>query len=160
MKTSIKLLIVGIALLFFASCKKDSNEKLPDGAILKVQVTFNGDFDSQVAGLTFHAEKSSNNYIDIINEKTGNKSSAPVLSNTNFTPGETISFRSVDKIKMVNVYLTIGPKISDPGTAGNLSVTVKIYMDGVLKDSKTHNYDQRFDINPTPKQFDYSITAN
>lgn len=162
MNNNIRLITIGLALILFAAgCKKDADEKTGGKeAMLKVEVTFNGDLATQVAALTFHAEKNSSTYIDIVNDKTGQKTSAPVLSNTDFTPGETISFHSVKAINVVNIFLTIGPKISVPGPDGNFSATIKVYLDGVLKDIKTLSYDQSFSNSPDPKQWDYKIAAN
>jgi hypothetical protein len=127
---------------------------------MKMEVSYTGDLQSQVAVLTFLAVNAENSLINMVNENTGNSSAGPLLQNNDFFLNNKIIFHSVDKIASTNIMLSISPKVYETTPENNLNITIKIYFDGKLTDSQTVSYVQVFNgTSHTPKDFDYRIAV-
>ena len=127
---------------------------------MKMEVSYAGDLQSQVAVLTFLAVNGENSLINIVNEKTGNASAGPFLQNEDFDTSKMISFHTVDKVSSASIMLSLSPKVYVTTPENNLSITIKIYFDGKLADNQTFSYDQVSDgTSHTPKDFDYKISV-
>ena len=161
MKTKIQIVaFIGFAILFFSSCSKQKNQPETKQAILKMEVSYTGDIQSQVAVLTFLAVNPGNGLVNILNENTGIASAGPFIQNEDFDSSKLISFRSVDKVSSASLTLAISPKVYVTSPENSLSITIKIYFDGKLADNQTFFYDQVSDgVSHTPKDFDYTITV-
>ena len=162
MKTKIKILsCIMSAILFFSSCSKQKSETENKQAMMKMEVSYTGDIQSQVAVLTFLAVNSSNTLINILNENTGIASAGPFLQNEDFPASKIISFHSVDKVASTSIMLSLSPKVYETTSGNNLTITIKIYFDGKLADNQTFSYDQLSDgtLN-TPLDIDYIVPVH
>ena len=161
MKTRIQIIgFITVAILFFSSCSKKKNQPETKQAILKIEVSFTGDIQSQVAVLTFLAVNPGNGLVSILNENTGIVSAGPFIQNEDFDSSKIISFHSVDKVSSASLTLSISPKVYETSPENNLGINIKIYFDGKLADNQTFSYDQASDGNfTTPKDFDYTVTV-
>ena len=162
MKTKFQsIAIITLAIFIFSSCSKHKDQpNVTKQAIMKMEVSYTGDLQSQVAVLTFLAVNSENSLINIVNENTGNSSAGPFLQNADFSSNNNISFHTVDKISSVSIMLSLSPKVYTTTLENNLSITIKIYFDGKLADNQTFSYDQVSDgTSNTPKDFDYKISV-
>ena len=163
MKTKIQSTVfIAFVIFFFSSCSKHGDQ--PDAnklAIMKMEVSYSGDIQSQVAVLTFLAVNANNtNAIDIVNENTGAVSAGPFLQNADLISDTVTSFHSVEKVSYVSVMLALSPKVYETTLENNLSITIKIYFDGKLTDNQTLSYDQVSDgTSSTPKDFDFKVTV-
>ncbi|MDQ2719399.1 MAG: hypothetical protein M3Z26_06500 [Bacteroidota bacterium] len=164
MKTKITILaLITFTLLILSSCgkKADGISKDNNQAIMKMEVTCNGDIQSQVAVLTFLTVNANNSLVNIITENTGNSSAGPFLQNADFSATNTISFHSADKVSSVSIMLALSPKNYATTPDKNFSMTIKIFFDGKLKVNQTFSFDKVSDgNNQTPKDFDYKVTVN
>jgi hypothetical protein len=160
-KSALALII--LSLTIFSSCgKKDDHPSLQNKqAIMRMEVTVNGDIQSQVAILTFLTVNSEGDLITIINDTTGVITAGPFLQNSDFSDHKLISFHSVKKVSSVSVMLAISPKVYATSPDQNFSMIIKIYFDGKLKDNQTFSYDQLSGgAFTTPKDFDYKVAVN
>lgn len=162
MKTKIKIIAFVVStVLLFSSCSKGKNHSEAKQAIIKMEVSYKGDIQSQVAVLTFLAVNSNNDLISILNENTGIASAGPFLQNEDFDSSKTISFHSLDKITSASIMLSVSPKVYTTTSDNSLAVTIKIYFDGKLADNQTFSYDQLSDgSSHTPKDFNYTVTVH
>jgi hypothetical protein len=127
---------------------------------MKMEVSYTGDLQSQVAVLTFLAVNAENSLINMVNENTGNSSAGPLLQNNDFFLNNKIIFHSVDKIASTNIMLSISPKVYETTPENNLSIGIKIYFDGKLTYNQTFSYDQLSDgTSHAPKDFDYKVSV-
>ena len=155
--------LITLYLIIISSCgKKQDNPGIPNKeAIMKMEVTCNGDIQSQVAVLTFLATNTNSDLISIVNDTTGSITAAPFLQNSDFSSHQLISFHSATKVSSVSVMLAISPKVYATSPVQNFSMTIKIYFDEKLKDNQTFSYDQLFDGTfTTPEDFDYKVAVN
>lgn len=159
-KSAIAMII--LSLTIFSSCgKKDNNPVQNNQAIMKMEVSCNGDLQSQVAVLTFLTVNTEGDLITIINDTTGVITAGPFLQNLDFSDHKLISFHSSTKVSSVSVMLAISPKVYATSRDQNFSMTIKIYFDGKLKDNQIFSYDQLSGgTYTTPKDFDYKVTVN
>lgn len=161
MKTKIKIITFISLLIFISSCSKQKDHSLTKQAIMKMEVSYKGNIQSQVAVLTFLAVNSSNGLVTILNENTGIASAGPFVQNEDFPATKIISFHSVDKVTSASIMLSLSPKVYATTSDGNLSITIKIYFDGKLADNQSFSYDQvSGGISHTPKDFDYTISVH
>ena len=163
MKTKFQsIIIITLAIFIFSSCSKKKDQPIvTKQAIMKMEVSYLGDLQSQVAVLSFLAVNAENSLINIVNENTGNASAGPFIQNEDFTASKMISFHTVDKISSASIILSLSPKVYETTLENNLIITIKIYFDGKLADSQTFSYDQVSDgISHTPKDFDYTVTVH
>ena len=128
---------------------------------MKMDVTCNGDIQSQVAVLTFLAVDAKSDIISIVNDSTGVSTAGPFLQNSDFPTSKRLSFHSAAKVSSVSIMLAVSPKIYVTTQDQNFSMTIKLYFDGKLKDNQTFSYDQLSGgASTTPKDFDYKVTVN
>ena len=161
MKTKFQpIVIITLAIFIFSSCsKKKDQSNITKQAIMKMEVSYAGDLQSQVAVLTFLVVNSENSLVNIVNENTENASAGPFIQNEDFD-SKMISFHSVDKVSSASIMLSLSPKVYETTPENNLSITIKIYFDGKLADNQTFSYDQVSDgTSSKPKDFDYKVTA-
>jgi len=157
------LALITLSLLIISSCgkKDDKPSSQNKEATMKMEVTYKGDIQSQVAVLIFLAVNATGELIGIANDTTGIITSGPFLQNSDFADHNQISFRSTTKVSSVSVMLAISPKVYATSLDENFSMTIKIYFDGNLKDNQTFSYDQLSGgTYTTPKDFDYKVTVN
>ena len=111
MKTKFQsIVIIILAIFIFSSCsKKKDQPNVTKQAIMKMEFSYIGDLQSQVAVLTFLTVNAENSLINIVNENTGNSSAGPFLQNEDFSSNNQISFHSVDKIASTSVILALSP---------------------------------------------------
>ena len=163
MKTKFQSIVfITFAIFFFSSCSKHGDQPNANKlAIMKMEVSYSGDIQSQVAVLTFLAVNANNtNAINIVNENTGAVSAGQFLQNADLISDTLTSFHSVEKVSYVSVMLALSPKVYETILENNLSITVKIYFDGKLADNQTFSYDYVTDgTSSTPKDFDYKISV-
>ena len=163
MKTKFQSIVfITFAIFFFSSCsKKKDQPNTTKQAIMKMEVSYTGDLQSQVAVLTFLAVNANNtNAIDIVNENTGAVSAGPFLQNADLISDTVTVFHSVEKVSYVSVILALSPKIYVTTPQNNLAIIIKIYFDGKLADSQTFSFEKLTDgSSSTPKDFDYKVTV-
>lgn len=163
MKTKFQSIVfITFVIFIFSSCSKHRDQPEANKlAIMKMEVSYSGDIQSQVAVLTFLAVNANNtNAIDIVYENTGAVSAGPFLQNADLISDTVTSFHSVEKVSYVSVMLALSPKVYETTLGNNLSITIKIYFDGKLTDNQTLSYDQVSDgTSSTPKDFDYKVTV-
>jgi hypothetical protein len=156
------IVFITFAIFFFSSCSKHRDQPEANKlAIMKMEVSYSGDIQSQVAVLTFLAVNANNtNAIDIVNENTGAVSAGPFLQNADLISDTLNSFHSVEKVSYVSVMLALSPKVYETTLENNLSITIKIYFDGKLTDNQTLSYNQVSDgTSSIPKDFDFKVTV-
>jgi hypothetical protein len=163
MKTKFQSIVfIAFAIFFFSSCSKHRDQPEANKlAIMKMEVSYSGDIQSQVAVLTFLAVNANNsNAIDIVNENTGAVTAGPFLQNADLISDTVTSFHSVEKVSYVSVMLALSPKLYETTLENNLSITIKIYFDDKLADSQTFSYEKLADgTSSIPKDFDYKVTV-
>ena len=162
MKTNIQIIVsIALAILIFSSCSKQKKQPETKQAIMKMEVSYTGDIQSQVVVLTFLAVNSGIGVINILNESTGIASAGPFIQNEDFDSSKLISFRSVDKVSSAGLTLSLSPKLYATTPERGLSITIKIYFDGKLADNQTFSYEHVSDgISQSPKDFDYTVTVH
>lgn len=156
------IVFITFVIFFFSSCSKHGDQPEANKlAIMKMEVSYSGDIQSQVAVITFLAVNVNNTKaIDIVNENTGAVSAGAFLQNADLISDTLTSFHSVEKVSYVNVMLSLSPKVYETTLENNLSITIKIYFDEKLADNQTFSYDQVSDgTSSTPKDFDYKVTV-
>ena len=161
--TSIRVLCFFVSFLVFSSCNKksDTPSVQNDQAIMKMEVSCNGDIGSQVAVLSFLAVDANSGLVNIANDSTGNISAGPFFQNSDFPPSKQISFHSVSKVNSLSVMLSIAPKIYATTPDQGFIMTIKIYFDNTLKDNQTFSYNQLSGGNfTTPRDFNYKVIDN
>lgn len=154
---------VAFALLILSSCgKKDNNPTVQNKeATMRMEVSWNGDIQSQVAVLTFLAVNTQSDLINIVNDTTGVISAGPFLQNADFSAHKVISFHSLTKVSSVSIMLAISPKVYGTSQDQSLLITIKIYFDGKLKDNQTFSYDELGGGTfTTPKDFNYKVVVD
>ena len=147
-----------IALFFFSSCSKHKEQPNANKlAIMKMEVSYTGDIQSQVAVLTFLAVNANNSdAVIIVNENTGTTSAGPFLQNDDLSASAPITFHSAEKVSYVNIMLALSPKVYATTPENNFAITIKIYFDGKLADNQTFSYDKVADgTSLEPKDFNY-----
>jgi len=155
------LVLAAFALLIISSCgKKDHNPTvLNREATMRIEVSWNGDIQSQVAVLTFLAVNTQSDLINIVNDTTGVISAGPFLQNADFSAHKFMTFHSEMKVNSVSVMLAISPKVYTTSQDQNLLITIKIYFDGKLKDNQTFSYEELGGgTMTTPKDFNYKVS--
>ena len=162
MKTKFQFIVfITLAIFSFSSCSKHEDQPANKLAIMKMEVSYSGDIQSQVGVLTFLAVNANNSdAINIVNENTGVVSAGPFLQNADLISDTVTSFHSVEKVSYVSVMLSLSPKVYVTAPEQNLAIIIKIYFDGNLADSQTFYYDKVSDgTSSTPKDFDYKVTV-
>jgi hypothetical protein len=163
MKTKFQSTVfITFAIFFFSSCSKHGDQPEANKlAIMKMEVSYSGDIQSQVVVLTFLALNANNtNAINIVNENTGAVSAGPFLQNADLSSDTVTVFHSAEKVSYVSIMLALSPKVYVTTPENNLAILIKIYFDGNLADSQTFSYDQISDgTSSTPKDFDYKVTV-
>ena len=162
MKTKFQFLsFISCVIFISSSCSKQKDlPNSPKQAVMKMEVSYTGDLQSQVAVLTFLAVNAENSLVNIVNENTGNSSAGPFLQNNDFFLNNKIIFHSVDKITSTSIMLSISPKVYETNPENNLTITIKIYFDGTITDSQSFSYGQVSNgTSHTPKDFDYKISV-
>lgn len=157
------LALITLSLVIISSCGKKDDKPSPQNneATMKMEVSCNGDIQSQVAVLTFLAVNASGELISIVNDSTGIITAGPFLQNSDFANHTLIPFHTTTKVNSVSVMLAISPKVYVTTQDQNFSMTIKIYFDGILKDNQTFSYGQLSGgTSTTPKDFDYKVTVN
>ena len=147
-----------IALFFFSSCSKHKEQLIANKlAIMKMEVSYTGDIQSQVAVLTFLAINANNSdAATIVNENTGATSAGPFLQNADLSSNKLTTFHSAEKVSYVNIMLALSPKVYATTPENNFAITIKIYFDGKLADNQTFSYDKVADgTSLEPKDFNY-----
>lgn len=162
MKTRIQIIVfIVTTVLIFSSCSKQKDHAETKQAIMKMDVSYTGDIQSQVTVLSFLGVNSSNGLINFLNENTGTASAGPFLQNEDFPVTKMISFHSADKVTSASIMLSLSPKVYATNPDSSLIITVKIYFDGKLADNQNFSYDQVSDgTSNTPKDFDYTVTVH
>ena len=163
MKTKFQFISLFTCIIFiFSSCSKQKDQpNVTKQAIMKMEVSYSGDIQSQVAVLTFLAVNANNtNAINIVNENTGAVSAGPFLQNADLSSDTVTVFHSAEKVRNVSVMLALSPKVYVTTPQNNLAIIIKIYFDGKLADSQTFSYEKLADgTSSTPKDFDYKVTV-
>ena len=129
---------------------------------MKMEVSYTGDIQSQVAVLTFLAvDANNNNAVNIVNDRTGAVSAGPFVQNDDLSANAPIIFHSAEKVSYVDIMLALSPKVYVTTPGNNFTITIKIYFDGKLADNQTFSYDKVADgASPEPKDFDYKTEVN
>jgi hypothetical protein len=150
---------ITLAIFSFSSCSKHGDQPANKLAIMKMEVSYSGDIQSQVAVLTFLVVNANNtNAINIVNENTGAVSAGPFLQNSDLTSNTVTVFHSAGKVSYVSIMLALSPKVYVTTPQNNLAIIIKIYFDGNLADSQKFSYDKVTDGTfLVPKDYKYKI---